>query len=196
MSEEKGTGAITGITNFLFLAFIVPGIVYACFIPILFPIEELKKLLPGVDAGAEVAVGAVVTLGLTLTSIIFALDICIRELWDWIRDAKKPAIRPRQKEYAKILFNNRREKELGWYFFQLWGQKIMHQNIAGGLAIIYVIYRATTYELWPTPFQIALTWRDWTLVIIAANVICWLMFSRWHGDAMLEQKSNTDAEPS
>src|SRR5262245_34184524 len=81
MSEAKSTGAITGITNFLFLAFMLPGIVYLCFILILFPFDTLQELFPGLEMGIDVAVGAVITLGLALTSIVFAVDIVFRELW-------------------------------------------------------------------------------------------------------------------
>src|SRR5690242_6218882 len=138
MSEEKGTSAITGVTNFLFLAFIFPGIVYVCFILVLFPIEGLKRLIPGLEFGADVAVGAVVTLGLVLTSIIFAIDIVVGGLLGWKAKSRDIATtKPKQREYADILFEKDREKDLGWYFWQLWGQKIMHQNIAGGLMIIY-----------------------------------------------------------
>jgi hypothetical protein len=182
VSEEKGTSAITGITNFLFLAFIVPGIVYVCFVLVLFPVDSLKKLIPGLGTGADVAVGAVVTLGLVLTSIVFAIDISLRGLFS--RWRKGSAKRPKQNDYADILFNEGREKEVGWYFWQLWGQKIMHQNIAGGLLIIYVVYRFANYEIWPPSLSFHLTWRDWTLVVIVANLVCWLMFSRWHADAL------------
>jgi hypothetical protein len=181
MSEEKGTGAITGITNFLFLAFILPGIVYVCFIVVLFPVHSIESLVPGIEMGADVAIGAVVTVGLTLTSMVFALDICLRPLFEW---KSRAAAGPKQREYAKILFSNKRERELGWYFWQLWGQMIMHQNIWGGLAIIYIVYRTVTYDVWPSPFMVSITWRDWTLVVIVANVVCWRMFSRWYADAL------------
>ena len=187
MSEEKGTGAITGITNFLFLAFILPGIVYVCFILMLFPFDTLERMFPGLEMGTDVAVGAVITLGLALTSIVFAVDIAFRELWSRIPSQRKKAagaLMPKQREYADIIFNKDRGTELGWYFWQLWGQSIMHENIAGGLAIIYVVYRFVHYGLWPTSASLHYSWRDWTLVVILANVICWWVFARWHADAM------------
>ena len=54
MSTEKGTGAITGITNFLFLAFILPRVVYLCFILVLFPSSSLKTAFPNMEMGVDV----------------------------------------------------------------------------------------------------------------------------------------------
>lgn len=179
MSEGKGTGAITGVTNFLLLAFVLPGIVYVCFILILFPFESLENMFPGLEMGADVAVGAVITLGLALSSIVFTVDVSIRSL----RKKRSTARSPKQADYAEIILNKDREKELGWYFWQLWGQSIMHENIAGGMAIIYVVYKFANNELWPASYWLH-SWRDWTLAVIIANVICWRHFSRWHAAAM------------
>ena len=181
--EGKGTGAITGITTFLFLAFILPGIVYVFFILILFPFDALKDLFPELEMGTDVAVGAVITLGLALTSIVFAFGIICSaaksKLPSFIRRPAATAHQPKFSEYAEIVFKADREKELGWYFWQVWGQSIMHENITWGIAIIYVVYKFTNDEIWPASFWLH-SWRDWTLAVILANFICWRAFSRWH----------------
>jgi hypothetical protein len=184
MSEEtKSTGAITGITNFLFLAFILPGIVYLCFILVLFPFDTLEDLFPELEMSIDVAIGAVITLGLALTSIVFAVDIAFRKLFSMVSRPNKGSA-PKQMAYAEIIFEKDRAKELGWYFWQLWGQSIMHENIAIGLTIIYVVYRCVINEIWPPSTWLHGTWRDWTLAVILANFICWRMFESWHKAVM------------
>lgn len=174
MSAEKGTGAITGITNFLFLAFILPGVIYLCFILVLFPFESIQDLFPGLEMGLDVAVGAVIFLGLTITSIIFAIEVLIRLLWDLRRSQK-----PKFGSYAEVIFNADRQKELGWYFWQLWGQSIMHWNIGAGIFMIYAIYKYVNNEVWPWPLWFS-SWKDFTLVVIAANLVCGFRFSQWY----------------
>jgi hypothetical protein len=137
-------------------------------------------LAPGLEIGTDVAIAAVITLGLAITSIVFAIEIFIRWLLSLAkRKWSSTGQRPKRPEYPEIIFHADREKELGWYFWQLWGQSIMHENIAVGLAIIYVVYRFSNYEVWPTS-SLHYTWRDWTLVVILANFICWWKFLRWH----------------
>jgi hypothetical protein len=185
MNEEKGTGAITGITNFLFLAFILPGIVYVFFILVLFPFAAIRSLFPGIEMGTEIAIGAVITLGLALTSVVFAFAIAVHKLGSFISWPGKAAMPGGTKlpDYAERIFDADRNKELGWYFWQVWGQSIMHQNIAWGLAMIYVVYKAINNELWPCNVWLH-SWRDWMLAVIVANLVCWRTFSRWHASLM------------
>jgi hypothetical protein len=176
--EEKGTGAITGITNFLFLAFILPGVIFLCFILLLFPFTSIKALLPELEMGLNVAIGAIVFLGLVVTSVIFALEIFVRWLCTLVSTPS-----PTFKSYSEVIFEADRDKELGWYFWQLWGQKIMHLNIGCGVLLIYVIYKYANQALWPPSLWLS-SWKDFTAVIIVANFICYYRFSQWHSALM------------
>ena len=178
MAAEKGTGAITGITNFLFLAFILPGVMYLCIILVLFPFDSLKALFPKLEMGIDVAVGAIIFLGLAITSIAFAVEMPVRWFWQRIR-GKAPDFGA----FSGIIFRADREKELGWYFWQLWGQAIMHWNIAWGALLIYLVYKYVNGQLWPCGLWFY-SWRDFTLIIILANFICRFMFVRWHNALM------------
>lgn len=174
MSEEKGTDAITGITNFLFLAFILPGVIYVCFVVLLFGVSELQKLLPGISMDWDVGIAAVIFLGLTITSVAFVIEIVFLKI---ISYKKKKARAVHFKDYSINIFRADRNKELGWYFWQLWGQSIMHFGIATGVLIIYVVYR---YLHWND----ARSWKDWTILVIAANYICHWRFRAWHESIM------------
>lgn len=182
MSEEKGTGAITGITNFLFLAFILPGVIYLCFILVLFPFDSLKVLFPKLEPGIDVAVGATIFLGLVITSIAFAVEMPVRWLFKRLKGQA-----PNFTSFSQIIFKADRQKELGWYFWQLWGQSIMHWNIAWGVLLIYGIYKYVNGQLWPCNLWFY-SWKDFTLVVVATNFACRVMFSKWHNALMAELK--------
>jgi hypothetical protein len=170
--SEKGTGALTGLTTFLLLAFIIPGVVYLAFILLLFDRNKIiAGFMPGVEFGTDVAVGAVVVLGLVLTSIVFPLEM----LLEWVL----AGCRTRSPSLTEIIFSAEKNTPITWYFWQLWGQMIMHLNIAGGLAIIYFVYKISegTCLLWQS-------WKDLTLIVIAFNVACWLLFRNWHSQAI------------
>lgn len=178
MSAEKGTGAITGITNFLFLAFILPGVIYLCFVLILFPLDSLKTLFPKLEMGIDIAIGAIIFLGLAITSIAFAIEMPVRWLFKRLWGQA-----PNFTSFSKIIFEADRDKELGWYFWQLWGQTIMHWNIAWGVLLIYGVYKYVNNELWPLSSWFS-SWKDFTLIIVGANFACRIMFARWHNALM------------
>lgn len=59
----------------------------------------------------------------------------------------------------------------------------MHWNIALEVLLIYGIYKYTYNQWWPAALWFS-SWKDFTLVVIIANFVCWFMFRRWHGALM------------
>lgn len=184
MSEEKGTGAITGITNFLFLAFILPGVIYLCFFFLFFSYSDVQNSFPGLadsEFDLQIALGGIVFLGLILSSFAFVLEMCFRWLLTrrWLSKKLKRE-EPAFASFSEVIFNADREKELGWYFWQLWGQAIMHWNIAWGVLLIFVVHKYVSNQYWPWSSWLS-SWKDYfLLLVIVANLICHSMFKRWH----------------
>src|SRR5436853_94814 len=130
------SGALTGITTFLVLAFLLPGIIYVAAVAALFDPQDLETFLPAIELRLDVAAGAVVVLGLLITSVVFTLEIVIRfslGVIGWLFCQKAW---PTFGSYVDVIFRADRKKELAWYFWQVWGQRIMHLNVFGGLLII------------------------------------------------------------
>jgi hypothetical protein len=178
MSEGgKSGGTVAGLTTFFLLAFILPGFVYVCFVVLLFDLRTLLTFLPqGTTFGADIAIGMTVFFGLTITSIAFSIEIVIRWLLSLLD--RKSSRRAQRASLSQLIFSIDRQKELGWYFWQLWGQTILHFNIWVGLSAIYLLYKWTAHEMWPWCLWFS-SWRDFTLPIILANVVCWIRFSTW-----------------
>ena len=130
MSEVEG---LAKFGLFLFLAFILPGMIYTGFMLIYFP-ETLAKF--GWDINSWVGFfGLSIFLGLLITSICFAIEVLI--IW--------PIFKRKNWRLPKIILLGVFEAKRipTFYINQVFGQYINHLNIGLGVLLLTVCYAIT-----------------------------------------------------
>ena len=118
MSEKgAGTGPLTGLTTFLLLAFIIPGVVYLASVLLLFDREVVSAIVPGTELGADVTVGAVIVLGLVITSIVLPLEM--------LYESPRSLLGRPQVGLTSIILRAEKKAPIGWYFWRVsWGKRL------------------------------------------------------------------------
>lgn len=172
MNRLNGTGPFTGINTFLILAAVAPGFIYYCVCLILFwnPVCN-NFVLPYLEVSVESAIGYTLFLGLTLTAICFSIEIYIyRPLTSLFKKGDE------KYDYnclSVLICKNLSGGKINWYFFQVWGQSIMHFNIAIGIAIIF-ISKAVIFGLLLSP-------RDIYIILASiSNFLIFIQFDKWY----------------
>jgi len=132
MSEVEG---LAKFGLFLFLAFILPGIIYVGFVTFYYP-EILRQF--GWDLNSWVGfLGLSVFFGLLITSICFVLENLLFSLLKRYKDLKRPEI------IMLGVFEVRNKRT--FYLNQLVGQYICHFNVGMGVLILTLAYPFYSY---------------------------------------------------
>ena len=136
---EKGDSSsfVFGVSFFLILALLIPGAVATAFIAWLFGSARLLSVTG--DTSFTVTNGLTFSLvvGLVLTPFSFACEVACRSLHSrWRRDNSFDM----WKTYSSTVLSGESAGKIGWYFYQVWGQFIMHWNIATSLIVVAVAY--------------------------------------------------------
>lgn len=172
MSEVEG---LAKFGLFLFLAFILPGMIYVGFIVLYFP-QVLNYF--GWDLGSWVGfLGLTVFFGLTLTSVCFALE---NFLYYAAEKLGKKLERP---EIIKLGVFEAKNKST-FYLNQVVGQYICHFNISIGVLLLTLFFLYSCISVGGISFIDA-----WKLIfgITISTVNFYLslgVFRRWSVEAM------------
>jgi hypothetical protein len=152
-TESKSQNFVIGLSYFLVLALVIPGMVSAAFISYLFGPSLLLSITGGTEFGFTNGLALSILCGIIFTPFGFCSEMLIRRLRnsDWAKrrsffiwrmfaskaQSDKAMIWQR---FTEIIVKGESKGIISWYFFQVWGQFIMHWNIAASLFVLALAY--------------------------------------------------------
>jgi len=190
---SDSVGSFGQLSLFLTLAFGFPGIVYLGFAYLYFPAEvstalaSLNLLAPsGTLFSGLVGIAVVFFVGLTLTSVFFALEFLVFRRIGWVRKRLLPEIR-----FNRIMALQLKGKDVS-LLLQQSGQAIMHYNIWSGVLFITLFYWGNALVLGQ---PISWSRLGFGFVIVGANMVAASKLFEWSAQAIAEADKDRTGNP-